>query len=490
MRRRFKETQLVAKHGESLRLGSCIRARPQAQKDLAVKGRGFAFLKHTIPASLSHSGGFPLLQGYYFLRDAQGTVLSVYDDNGTPLRQKEVYLYGSSRLGIFRPNGSRSMAANGTYSRVLQRKEYELTDHLGNVRAVIGDNREQEIDPQGNVRLRAALRSYFNHYAFGLEMPGMVWKGGGYRYGYNGKEIDKDFANNYDYGFRIYNPGIAKFLSVDPLAASYPFYTPYQFAGNTPISAIDLDGLEPLVASKYKTLEELGKKIEFEYTSTEINGKCIDQVRLVHRFKDVVLVTTLTEGTSQENLKGFWGKVGFVASSDPYLSLSLNKIDNMSYRNKNDSKLAFVDMGKEMIKNVKDNLRDEKGLENTMLHVNGQALITALFGVGVANEAGLMHERGQATLRNGAFRTEEATKAAIDNYSDLINNEWGQRWGEQLMTELGINAGTSWTNNTTARFLNGLQQRYSRTLNVEFKKEFTEDDKFVKSYTEFINDGK
>jgi hypothetical protein len=33
-------------------------------------------------------------------------------------------------------------------------------------------------------------------------------------------------------------------LSVDPLAPSYPWYTPYQFAGNKPIWAVDLDGLE------------------------------------------------------------------------------------------------------------------------------------------------------------------------------------------------------------------------------------------------------
>jgi hypothetical protein len=40
---------------------------------------------------------------------------------------------------------------------------------------------------------------------------------------------------------------IARFLSVDPLAPEYPWYTPYQFAGNTPIQAIDLDGLEPKI---------------------------------------------------------------------------------------------------------------------------------------------------------------------------------------------------------------------------------------------------
>jgi hypothetical protein len=34
---------------------------------------------------------------------------------------------------------------------------------------------------------------------------------------------------------------------VDPLAAKYPFYTPYQYAGNQPVIAIDLDGLEPSV---------------------------------------------------------------------------------------------------------------------------------------------------------------------------------------------------------------------------------------------------
>ena len=37
---------------------------------------------------------------------------------------------------------------------------------------------------------------------------------------------------------------VSRFLSVDPLAPEYPWYTPYQFAGNKPIQFIDLDGLE------------------------------------------------------------------------------------------------------------------------------------------------------------------------------------------------------------------------------------------------------
>jgi len=81
-----------------------------------------------------------------------------------------------------------------------------------------------------------------------------------YRYGFNGKEKDADgefgSSTHYDYGFRIYNPSIGKFLSVDPLSNDFPFYTPYQFAGNKPIVAIDLDGLEEkIVINQYDYLD-------------------------------------------------------------------------------------------------------------------------------------------------------------------------------------------------------------------------------------------
>ncbi|MDQ6609916.1 MAG: hypothetical protein M3Y85_08860 [Bacteroidota bacterium] len=69
----------------------------------------------------------------------------------------------------------------------------------------------------------------------------------GVRYGFNGKENDNDIegeGNAYDYGFRLYDPRLGRFLSVDPIAKSYPYLTPYQFASNKPINGIDIDGLE------------------------------------------------------------------------------------------------------------------------------------------------------------------------------------------------------------------------------------------------------
>ena len=58
-------------------------------------------------------------------------------------------------------------------------------------------------------------------------MEGRSWSDStlSYRYGFNGKEKDGDEGwgqTSYDYGFRIYNPAIAKFLSIDPLTKSYP----------------------------------------------------------------------------------------------------------------------------------------------------------------------------------------------------------------------------------------------------------------------------
>jgi len=52
--------------------------------------------------------------------------------------------------------------------------------------------------------------------------------------------------NWYDYGFRNYDPQIGRFPQLDPLADSYSYYTPFQYAGNDPIANVDQDGLEPL----------------------------------------------------------------------------------------------------------------------------------------------------------------------------------------------------------------------------------------------------
>lgn len=73
-----------------------------------------------------------------------------------------------------------------------------------------------------------------------------------YRYGFNGKENDNEVkgeGNQQDYGMRIYDPRLGKFLSVDPITKQYPELSAYQFASNRPIQGIDLDGKEVLLVT-------------------------------------------------------------------------------------------------------------------------------------------------------------------------------------------------------------------------------------------------
>lgn len=54
----------------------------------------------------------------------------------------------------------------------------------------------------------------------------------------------KGDGNQQDYGMRIYDPRLGKFLSVDPLTKNFPWLSSYQYTDNSPIANIDLDGLE------------------------------------------------------------------------------------------------------------------------------------------------------------------------------------------------------------------------------------------------------
>ena len=77
-------------------------------------------------------------------------------------------------------------------------------------------------------------------------MPGRKYSAGTqYRYGFNGKENDNEVkgeGNQQDYGMRVYDPRLGKFLSVDPKAELEPGWTPYRAFYDNPIKYIDPDG--------------------------------------------------------------------------------------------------------------------------------------------------------------------------------------------------------------------------------------------------------
>lgn len=77
---------------------------------------------------------------------------------------------------------------------------------------------------------------------FGSPMSERSWSGD-YRYGFNGKEKDdENFAGAYDFGARILDARLGRWLSIDALFREYPGNSCYSFANDNPIIFIDSDG--------------------------------------------------------------------------------------------------------------------------------------------------------------------------------------------------------------------------------------------------------
>ncbi len=196
----------------------------------------------------------------YYSYDVNGQVMGVYTANPDQRNYQldERHLYGAERLGI-----------NGTPVKVIvdgnlepfahkrvdvvhtdQRgnKRYELTNHLGNVLAVINDRKMWNVT-DGNYD--PVLLSWSDYYAFGMTMPGRNGNTEEYRYGYQGSEMDNEVkgnGNSYTTFFRQLDPRLGRWKSIDPVVHAHQ--SPYVSMDNNPIVHSDPLGDKRRVAFK------------------------------------------------------------------------------------------------------------------------------------------------------------------------------------------------------------------------------------------------
>ncbi|WPV68095.1 hypothetical protein [Chitinophaga sp. LS1] len=106
----------------------------------------------------------------WYVRDVSGNVLAVYEnkDGDGNVYWKEQQLYGTSRLGSWYPDLSINAGASGTATlwSATNKKQYELSNHLGNIVATVSDELKSDNT--------ALVLSANNYYPFGMIQPDIV----------------------------------------------------------------------------------------------------------------------------------------------------------------------------------------------------------------------------------------------------------------------------------------------------------------------------
>jgi RHS repeat-associated protein len=135
-------------------------------------------------------------------------------------------------------------------TRTLGNKQYEITNHLGNVLAVITD-RKLPYAPFGTAN-QGVIHSYYaqlisvtDYTAFGVALEGRTWSDEGYRYGFNGIEVSDVTINQFDADFRSLDPKLGRWLSPDPYQFLFSDRSPFEVNFNNPIFFSDILGLAP-----------------------------------------------------------------------------------------------------------------------------------------------------------------------------------------------------------------------------------------------------
>ena len=160
--------------------------------------------------------------------------------------------------------GRINFAEAGEGNALTQDIHYFHTDHLGSVRAIT--NQEGSVIEQNTYYPFGSRHTFGNTYAQTTN-----------RFKFNGKE--EQTTGNLgllDYGARMYDSNIGRWMVQDPLAEQMYMVTPYRFSLNNPVNFIDPNGLFETrrEARQYKREYDTGGHVEKNEDGTySINNK-------------------------------------------------------------------------------------------------------------------------------------------------------------------------------------------------------------------------
>ncbi len=146
-----------------------------------------------------------------------------------------------------------------------------------------------------------------------------------YRFAFNGKEVDNDIygeGNAYDFGARIYDGRLGRWMSCDPLEAKFAGLSPFNYCQNSPIIFLDRDGRELQIGGivyippQLRTADDIKRinasnnkdiyaAVDILYTKSQIVGD--DRLNRIINSKVLVQIKTTTAiGGGATNTRISW----------------------------------------------------------------------------------------------------------------------------------------------------------------------------------------
>jgi len=204
-----------------------------------------------------------------------------------------------------------------------QHKNYELSNHLGNVLATVSDRKIGEDSNADNIvdNYWASVSSSNDYYPFGMAMHGRSIVGE-YRMGFQGQEMDdevKGDKNSINFKYRMHDPRVGRFFAVDPLNQNFPWNSSYAFSENRLIDGLELEGLQVVHITKSNTVRAGiggtgGGGLAIDQYGVWVTGHLGISVGTSAGYSNTFSVTNYPTMPSADKLKG-WGASGGISSS-------------------------------------------------------------------------------------------------------------------------------------------------------------------------------
>jgi RHS repeat-associated protein len=214
-----------------------------------------------------------------------------------------------------------------------------------------------------------------------MVIPGRQYVVNNYRFGYNGKENDNDvegLGNQQNYGMRIYDPRLGRFLSIDPLAHQFAYWTPFQFSGNNPIKFVDLDGEEPTPIAWQTEFDGEGKAVVKQRKFSRRDALLAASGMLA----PLGMVAATEGGIAGALYEGYQWIAGLSAATANYLSNpeNIDKIGRGIAQLLNPNPLDNPD--KYIFRGTTEGFEGgARALENTAAFTSKDPLVATLFGI-------------------------------------------------------------------------------------------------------------